>query len=162
MQRRSLLIATALLAAAPARSEPQTEALLPLATDLRQLAEQGRRARLPVVLLFSTPGCPYCLEVRRNYLAPLVAAGTPAAPAPLIREVVITGRSALVDFDGRATTHARFAESLGIAMVPVVMAVDSRGRSVGEPLVGLDPSGFYNAYLESLLARAREQAAATR
>lgn len=152
MRRRTLLIA-----AAPASTAAQEEALLPLAADLQQLGEQSRRTRLPIVLLFSTPGCPYCREVRRNYLAPLLAADTPAAPAPLIREVVITGRDGLVDFEGRAATHAQFAERLGIAVVPVVMAVDGRGRVIGEPLVGLDASGFYNAYLESLLARARAQ-----
>lgn len=162
MQRRALLIAAALLAAVPARGQSQPEALLPLATDLRQLGEQAQRSRLPIVLLFSTPGCPYCLEVRRNYLAPLLAADAPTAPAPLIREIVINTRDPLVDFDGRATTHAQYAERLGITMVPVVMAVDRRGRAVGEPLVGLDASGFYNAYLESLLARARAQAAAAR
>jgi len=161
MRRRVLLIA-ALLAAAPGSGAPQEEALLPLATDLQQLGEQSRRTRLPIVLLFSTPGCPYCREVRRNYLAPLLVADTPAVPAPLIREIVITGRDAMVDFEGRATTHAQFAERQGIAMVPVVMAVDSGGRGIGEPLIGLDASGFYNAYLESLLALARAQAGESR
>lgn len=161
MRRRALLIA-AVLSSSPLRAAAQDEALLPLAADLRSLGEASRRARVPIVLLFSAPGCPYCRDVRRNYLAPLLAAGTPAAPAPLIREVGITSRVALVDFDGRALTHAEFAERRSVGVAPVVMALDSQGRVIGEPLVGLDAAGFYNAYLETLLERARAQAAAAR
>ncbi len=156
MRRRSLLTA-ALLSWPLLRAMAQDEPLLPLASDLRGLGATSRRTQQPIVLLFSTPGCPYCRDVRRNYLAPMLAAGTPVAPAPLIQEVVITSSAALVDFDGRALTHAQFAERRGVSVSPVVMALDGRGQVIGEPLVGLDAAGFYNAYLEALLARARAQ-----
>lgn len=158
MHRRALLAAAALYAV-PFRGVAQEDRLLPLASDLRELGEAGRRARVPIVLLFSTPGCPYCREVRRNYLVPLQS--TPA-PAALIREIDITSRDALIDFDGRAITHAQFAERRGIGMAPVVMALDGRGVAIGEPLVGLDAAGFYGAYLDSLLARARAHVATGR
>ena len=75
----------------------------------------------------------------------------------LLREIDITSSERLVDFEGRATTQAHFASGLGVRVVPVVMAFDRRGQPVGEPLVGLDRSGFYEAYLQKLIDGARQQ-----
>jgi len=132
------------------------ETLLPVATDLQQLAAESIRLNAPIVLLFSTPGCPYCREVRRNYLVPRSADLAPATRM-LLCEIDITSSERLVDFEGRATTQAHFASGLGVRVVPVVMAFDRRGQPVGEPLVGLDRSGFYEAYLQKLIDGARQQ-----
>ena len=127
-----------------------------MATDLQQLAAESIRLNAPIVLLFSTPGCPYCREVRRNYLVPRSADLAPATRM-LLCEIDITSSERLVDFEGRATTQAHFASGLGVRVVPVVMAFDRRGQPVGEPLVGLDRSGFYEAYLQKLIDGARQQ-----
>jgi len=150
--RRAVLIAAAL---APWKLAC-AESLLPAATDLQQLAAEGARLNAPIVLLFSTPGCPYCREVRRNYLVPRSADLAPATRM-LLCEIDITSSERLVDFEGRATTQAHFASGLGVRVVPVVMAFNRRGQPVGEPLVGLDRSGFYEAYLQKLIDGARQQ-----
>jgi thioredoxin-related protein len=125
------------------------------ASNLKQLGAESARLKAPIVILFSTPGCPYCLEVRRNYLAPRFAGGETRVPQFLIREIDITSRERLIDFDGRSVTEAELAERYGVRMVPVVMALDSRGKAIGEPLVGLDRSGFYESYLQTLLSQAQ-------
>ena len=146
----------ALIAAVLAPWLACAETLLPVATDLQQLAAESIRLNAPIVLLFSTPGCPYCREVRRNYLAARSADSSPATRV-LLREIDITSGERLVDFEGRATTQAHFASGLGVRVVPVVTAFDRRGQPVGEPLVGLDRSGFYEAYLQKLIDGARQQ-----
>lgn len=153
MRRRHLLCAALLLpwAAGQAASEDS----LPAASDLKQLGAESARLKAPIVILFSTPGCPYCLEVRRNYLAPRLAGGDARAPQFLIREIDITSRDRVIDFDGRTTTEGDLADRFGVRMVPVVMALDSRGNALGEALVGLDRSGFYESYLQSLLSQAQ-------
>ena len=126
--------------------------------DLRPLLAQVRARRIPLLVLFSTPGCPYCLEVRRNYLAPRVAEQA-SLPAPdlLIREVDITSRAALVDAQGRRTTQADFASQFGVRVVPVVALIDDRAQLLGDPLVGIDRSGFYEAYLARAIDEARRR-----
>jgi thioredoxin-related protein len=154
--RRRLLLAGAAIAAG-ARAQPRVVAPdhLEAIEDLRPLLAQVRARRAPLLVLFSTPGCPFCLEVRRNYLAPRVAEqSAKAAPALLIREVDITSRAALVDEQGRRTTQAEFASRFGIRVVPVVALFDEQGRVIGDPIVGIDRSGFYETYL----ARAIEAA----
>ena len=153
MRRRHLLCAALML---PWRgAQGAGEESLPRASNLKQLGAESARLKAPIVILFSTPGCPYCLEVRRNYLAPRLAGGNAHTPQSLIRELDITSRERVIDFNGRSTTEAEVAERYGVRMVPVVMALDSRGKPIGEPLVGLDRSGFYESYLQTLLTRAQ-------
>lgn len=153
--RRRVLLAAGLLLPFVGRSAGDDS--LPVATNLQQLAAESQRLRVPIVILFSTPGCPYCREVRRNYLAPRLAANA-ARPWPLIRELDITSRERVIDFDGSVRTQADVAARYGVGLVPVVMALDRRGQPIGEPLVGLDRSGFYESYLQALLTLAQERA----
>jgi thioredoxin-related protein len=155
--RRRLLLAGAAAAfgaragAQPAGGEDHLTAI----DDLRAVMAQVRKRRVPLLVLFSTPGCPFCHEVRRSYLAPRVAeqAKLPS-PTLVIREIDISSRAPLIDLEGRRTTQAEFASRLNVRMVPVVALFDDRAQLLGEPLVGIDRAGFYEAYL----ARAIEAA----
>jgi thiol-disulfide isomerase/thioredoxin len=154
VRRRLALQALAALALAPA-GRAAGEAVLPPIDDLRSLAAEAARSRVPVIVLFSTPGCPFCREVRQNYLAPRLAEQQQRSkPEYLLREVDITGRRLIGAIDGRPLTEAQFADRYGVGLVPVLIAFDAQWRPLGEPLVGLDRSGFYEAYLDRLISGA--------
>jgi hypothetical protein len=158
--RRRLLLSGAVLAlgARAAAQAGGADAHLPPLDDLRALLAQVRSHRAPLLVLFSTAGCPYCREVRNSYLAPRLAEQAAlAAPTLLIREVEITSRALLVDAQGQSITHAEFAARFGIRVVPVVALLDERAQPVGEPLVGIDASGFYEAYLARAIAEAQRR-----
>jgi thioredoxin-related protein len=155
--RRLLLLAGAAVAfGARAGAQPADgEESLAAIDDLRTVMAQVRKRRAPLLILFSTPGCPFCHEVRRSYLAPRVAEQSKlTSPTLLIREVDITSRAPLVDLQGRRTTQTEFASRLNVRMVPVVALFDDRAQLLGDPLIGIDRAGFYEAYL----ARAIEAA----
>lgn len=155
-RRRLLLAGAAIAFGARAGAQPAGgEESLAAIDDLRPLLAQVRKQRVPLLVLFSTPGCPFCHEVRRSYLAPRVAeqAKLPS-PTLLIREIDISSRAPLIDLQGRRTTQAEFAARLNVRMVPVVALFDDRVQLLGDPLVGIDRAGFYEAYL----ARAIESA----
>jgi len=124
----------------------------PRIDDLRALTARMRRERVPLLLFFSTPGCPYCTEVRRNYLAPRLKE---AGPSLLIREVEIVSRRSFVGPDGAPLTEADLAARFGVRMVPVVQLVDANLAPVGRPLIGIDGSGFYDAYLTAAIEEAQ-------
>ncbi len=126
---------------------------LPRMSDLRALAAEAGRSGQPVIVLFSTPGCPHCEQVRASYLAPRLAAGA------LVREVDITARRLLVDAAGRSVSEAELARQFGVRAVPAVLLLDGRGQPAAEPLLGSDTAGFYEGYLESRLAQARARMA---
>lgn len=152
--RRGWLAAAAALALARplARIAHAAEApTLERIDDVRPLLARVRRERIPLLLFFSTPGCPYCIEVRRNYLAP--RAHDPRAGV-LIREVEIVGQRSFVDRDGQRVTEPGFAARFGVRVVPVVLLVDANLNPLAEPLVGLDGGGFYDAYLGNAIEAA--------
>lgn len=145
--RRRALAALALLPLGARAAEP----VLPRLTDLRRAAADVRRDRRPLLLFFSTPGCPYCIEVRRSYLAPRLT----EAPQVTIREVDITSSRRLTGDNGEPITESRLAARFGVRAVPVVLLVDDAFKPLGAPLVGLS-ADFY----ESLLASAIDAAVA--
>jgi thiol-disulfide isomerase/thioredoxin len=152
--RRVALIAAVTLFLAPLACAA-ADAMLPPIDDLGALATTVARTRVPVIVLFSTPGCPFCREVRQNYLAPRLAEQQQRSrPEYLLREVDITSRRPIGSIDGRPLTEAQFADRYGVGLVPVLIAFDAQWRPLGEPLVGLDRSGFYEAYLDRLISGA--------
>ena len=149
----AMLLSPALLSA---QQRVQEDSLAPL-DDLRVLADTIARHRAPLLILFSTPGCPFCREVRRNYLVPRVAEQMDkATPDLLLRETDITSGRTLTDLSGARITEAAFALRHRVRAVPVVALFDSLLRPIGEPLVGLDRSGFYEAYLASAIDASRK------
>lgn len=150
----ALMLAPGLLRAQSAAVDEQ----LPALGDLRVLADSIARHKAPLLVLFGTPGCPYCREVRRNYLVPRVTeqAGR-TTPDLLLCETDITSERIVVDLSGVKTTEKVFALRHGVRAVPVVTLFDSSLRPIGQPLVGLDRSGFYEGYLASAIDAARAQ-----
>jgi len=146
-----LLLSPALLHAQQNRTEE-----LPRLDDLRVLASSIAQHRAPLLILFSTPGCPFCREVRRSYLAPRIAEqASRTAPDLLLRETDITSERTLIDLSGQRITEAAFALRHQVRAVPVVALFDASLRPIGEPLVGLDRSGFYESYLTSAIDASR-------
>ena len=155
--RRRILIALLLSPDFLRAQHNAAEDLLPPLDDLRVLASSIARHKAPLLVLFSTPGCPYCREVRRNYLAPRVAEqSNKSTPELLLRETDITSERTLTDLSGARITEAAFGLRHHVRAVPVVALFDSLLRPIGEPLVGLDRSGFYEAYLASAIDASRK------
>ena len=73
-----------------------------------------------------------------------------------MREIDITSSNAIVDLAGMRITEADFARRHNVRAVPVVALFDASLRPIGEPLVGLDLSGFYEGYLASAIDAARK------
>ncbi|WP_342113644.1 hypothetical protein [Pseudoduganella sp. OTU4001] len=129
-------------------------ALLPplrnLHAELAPLAAQ----RAVLVLLVSRQDCPYCLEVRRNYLAPLHRAGTPRLA---FRELESDTVADLPDASGQRQPIAAILRQLGVRFFPTVLFLGPDGRTLAEPLLGADHSGFYGAYLDARLQQAKDK-----
>ena len=137
-----------MLAAGGARAANE-HALEPI-DDLRLLLRRVGDERTPLLILFSTPGCPYCREVRRNYLLPRLR----ERPAALIREVDITSSRPLRDAAGATVTESALASRFNVRVVPTVLLLGPDGKPLAEPLVGIDRAGFYEARLAAALDHA--------
>lgn len=129
------------------------------AQDLARSARDAAAARVPLLVFYTQPGCPYCDEARRNYLGPMNA--DPARRKTLrIVELDITSDAPLVDFSGHRTTRRAFAQTRRVRFVPVVAFLDPRGEPLARPLIGLTVPDFYQTYLDRRIEEALARLAA--
>lgn len=120
------------------------------ARDFRADARDAARRQVPVLVLFTSPGCHYCERVKREYLVPMHK--DPAyRKRVIIREVTVGATAPLTGFDGTPTTEGAFAAAHKVFMVPTVKVFDTRGADAGEAIVGLLSQDFYFGYLEAAI-----------
>ena len=136
-----------------------TGALLPRLRDLQAELAALAPQQAVLVLLVSRHDCPYCLEVRRNYLAPLLRG---ADPRLVVRELESDTVAELVDGAGRLQPIAEVLRQLNVRFFPTVLFFGSGGRALAEALPGLDQAGFYGAYLDGRLQQAQAAALMSR
>ena len=109
--------------------------------------------KIPVMVLFSSPTCHYCEQVKQIYLVPMHK--DPAyRNRVIIREITVGSNAPITDFDGNATTEGAFADLNKVFMVPTVKVFDTRGNEASEPIVGLLIADFYFGYLEDAIEKA--------
>ena len=152
LSRRQGLRALALLGlgasvVAPARVAGKT---LPLSASLPDELARALKARQPLVVMVSLHRCPWCEEVRNNYLAPMRA----QERLPVVQVDMLSPRQTR-DLQGAPTTHDALVRAWDVKVAPTVLFLGPQGKEVADRLVGGSPD-FYSAYLDRRLALARE------
>ena len=61
----------------------------------------------------------------------------------------------MYDFDGAALTQGAFAARYKARVAPTVIMLDAQGRALADPIVGAGMAGFYGAFLDRALERAK-------
>ena len=131
-------------------------------TEARDLASDGKsaaRSGVPVIVLVSLAGCPHCEVVRRYHLLPLLRDQI-GGPKPIIRQVEVSGRNRLRDFDGKDITHGEFARHHKANIAPVVFFFSAEGALLTQPLVGSMIPDFYGAYFDAAFNEAKSKLSA--
>lgn len=131
-------------------SGPSAASSLPHAKNFRLDSRDATQRQVPILLLFSSPGCHYCERVKHDYLIPMQQDAAYQQKV-IIREVTVGSSAALTDFDGTSTTEGAFAVAHKVSMVPTVMVVDTRGNEAGEAIIGLLIPDYYFGYLEAAI-----------
>ena len=143
------MAAAALLGGAglPLRAAGRT---LPLSVSLPDELAQALAGRQPLVVMVSLHRCPWCEEVRNNYLAPMRA----QERLPVVQVDMLSPRQTR-DLQGAPTTHEALVRAWDVKVAPTVLFLGPQGKEVADRLVGGSPD-FYSAYLDRRLALARE------
>ena len=136
------------------RAHDERSSRLELARDLRAEASAAHANGQALLVLFSVADCPWCARLRRDYLFPMQK-NPDDRRRVVMREIGIDSSEALVDFNGRTTTHAAFARSIGARFSPTVAFFAADGTEAAERLIGYNNPDFYGAYLERRIEAAR-------
>lgn len=133
--------------ASPAPRPPDPRLALPRPQSWTALLAESRAGTRPIVLMFSTPGCPWCERLRRDHLRHL--ARDQHRLGVIVAELDLLDREPLAD--GR--TPAAIAGALGVRVAPTVLFLGPDGE-LAERLVGYQSADFYGAYLDERIAEA--------
>ncbi|WP_028601719.1 hypothetical protein [Ottowia thiooxydans] len=122
---------------------------LPLSNSLPDELARALMARQPLLVMISLHGCPWCMLVRENYLAPM-------REQDGLHVVQIDMQSSRVTRTpaGVPTTHGALVREWGVKLAPTVLFLGAAGKEVAERLPG-GSSDFYGAYLDERLVQAR-------
>jgi len=134
-------------------AQAQGDADVLVARDLAAESQVAQAKRMPVMVLFMSPQCPYCEQVLKEFLLPMQH-NPGYRDKVVMRQIVIDSNAKLIDFAGHTTTHAQFAAQNKIKLVPTIKMFDARGRELTEPLVGLLTPDFYGSYLDQIIDEA--------
>jgi thioredoxin-related protein len=130
------------------------------ARDLAADARLASQRKIPLLVLFSEAGCPWCERTRQEFLLPMQRNPEYQAKV-MMREVGVDSQAVLTDFAGNKTTHAEFARRHGVNMMPTVMLLGPRGETLAETLVGFGSADYYGYFLDqridSALAQLRDK-----
>lgn len=110
------------------------------------------RYKVPLVLLLSRSDCHFCHEVRQNYLAPL--ARSISEKKLVIRELQTDTVKSVSDIQGKPLLTGELLHRLKVNFFPTVVFLGSDLQALAEPLLGLNQSGFYSAYLDQRIEAA--------
>ena len=123
---------------------------LQLADSLSDVLAQALAKRMPLLVMMSLEGCPFCKVARNNYLGPL----RDQQGVPIVQVNMRTSQS-IKDFGGLMSTHDQMAKGWGIKIAPTVLFFGHSGAEVAERLVGGYIPDFYGAYLDERLRLAQ-------
>ena len=123
---------------------------LPLSASLPDELGRALKTRQPLVVLVSLGGCPWCEEVRNNYLGPMLA----EQALPVV-QIDMRSPQRTVSAQGQPIEHDAQVRAWGVKVAPTVLFLGPRGQELADRLVGGSPD-FYSAYLDRRLEQARK------
>jgi len=147
MFRSLLLLALWLPALAPAADLPPVT--LPQATDLQALGEQARSRNLPLLVMFSSAHCPYCMVVREEFLKPMLRSGDYTDKVIMVE--VEADETPITDFDGQTRSALDVAQRYDATLSPTVVFLDPQGNELAPRLVGITTVDFYGGELDEAI-----------
>lgn len=115
--------------------------------DFSEIAPLIEKNRLPLLLMFSSEYCSYCVRVENEFLIPMQISGD-YQQRVMIRKLRIDFGNAVRDFDGQRIDADEFAERYNISVTPTVVFLDQYGSQLAPKLVGLMTPDFYGGYID--------------
>jgi hypothetical protein len=123
---------------------------LPTPQSLQIELSKALQHKQPLTVMVSLDGCSFCRIARNSHLVPMQKAGTP------IVQLDMRSPQALLDFQGRATTHDQLIKHWRISIAPTLLFFGPGGKEVAERMEGGYLPDFYGPYFEERLLKGQQ------
>jgi hypothetical protein len=150
LHRRQFMGLVTLVLAQGVGAQSVTPAVLPTPQSLQAELAKALQQKQPLIVMVSLEGCPFCRIARSSHLVPMQKKGAP------IVQLDMRSTQALLDFQGRSTTHDQLIKQWRIAIAPTLLFFGPGGKEVAERMEGAYLPDFYGPYLEERLVNGRQ------
>ena len=123
------------------------------AVDFSTDAALSRREKMPILLLVSQDHCPFCVQIKREILSPMVASGE-YRERLLIREIFIDLGTRVRDFKGKLVDSSTFALGYKVYLTPTLLFLDPDGKELTERIVGIQTPELFFYYVDHAVQQA--------
>lgn len=117
------------------------------AKDLSADATIARRDKMPILLLVSQDHCPFCDQIKREILGPMIVSGE-YRDSLLIREIFIDLGTSVRDFKGKELDSSTFALQYRVYLTPTLLFLDPDGNELIERMVGIQTPEMFFFYVD--------------
>ena len=124
-----------------------------LARSLKQAGEESAQRSVPLVVMISQTGCPFCRALRRGVLLPWLSSPEKRERLVFV-EVSLDDGYELEDFNGEQIPGRSFAERYDTFVTPTILVLDETGKKLGAPIIGAPNLELYRYYFERAVADA--------
>lgn len=125
-------------------------------TDLQAVGQEAQRRQLPILIMFSRQGCPYCDVVREEFLKPMLRSGD-YTDRVIILEIHSDSYATLRDFNGQMIGADALATRYRASFAPTVVFLDHRGKELVERLIGITTRDFYGGFLDEAIEQSLQR-----
>ena len=150
IQRRNFVGLACLASASGVFAQSGGHSLLPMPQSLQDELSKAIQQKQVLTVMVSLEGCPFCRIARNSHLVPMQKAGT------AIVQLDMRSSQAVLDFQGRKTTHDQLIKQWRISIAPTLLFFGPGGKEVAERMEGGYQPDFYGPYLEERMAKGRQ------
>ena len=119
-------------------------------TDLQAVGWEARQRQLPIMIMFSREGCPYCDVVREEFLKPMLRSGD-YTDRVIMLEIHSDGYAPIRDFNGQMISADALAHRYQAGFAPTVVFLNHQGKELAERLIGITTLDFYGGFLDEAI-----------
>jgi thioredoxin-related protein len=119
-------------------------------TDLQAVAQEARQRQLPILIMFSREGCPYCDVVREEFLKPMLRSGD-YTDRVIMLEIHSDSYAPIRDFNGQMVNSDALAHRYRAGFAPTVVFLNHQGKELAERLIGITTRDFYGGFLDEAI-----------
>jgi thioredoxin-related protein len=126
---------------------------IPEALDLATDGKRAEAGGMPILLLVSQEECPFCMQIKRDILHPMILSGEYEGRL-LIREVFIDPGHSVKDFTGKLIEGDNFALRYGVTLTPTLLFLDPKGRELTKRIIGIQTPEMFFFYVDAAVSEA--------
>jgi thioredoxin-related protein len=150
IDRRHFLTLACLALSYEVQAQSVGPSVLPVPQSLQEELSKAIQQKQVLVVMVSLEGCPFCRISRNSHLGPMQRAGMP------IVQLDMRNSQAVLDFQGRKTTHDQLIKQWRISIAPTLLFFGPGGKEVAERMEGGYLPDFYGPYLEERISKGRK------